>query len=170
MSTEPIAWQTNGGSPVREPLMTASTYEAAVEAVDALADAEFPVERVTIVGHGISTVETITGRYGWTRALGTGALNGGLIGLFFGLLFDWWGALTPSTAWGWLALWGMAYGVVLGALVGLILYAFSGGARRDFSSARSLEADRYELQLEGDGRDQALRILRQAGVPAPASS
>src|ERR671925_526606 len=110
MATEPIAPQAHGRPPARELLMTASSYEAAVEAVDALA-----------------AVEDITGRYGWTRALGSGALTGGLIGVLFGLLFDWWGALTPSTGWGWLAFWGLIYGAVIGGLMGLILYASSGG-------------------------------------------
>jgi hypothetical protein len=165
MSSEAISPQTNGGAPQGEPLLTTDSYESAVAAVDALADARFPVERVTIVGHAISTVETVTGRAGSARALGTGALNGAIIGLFFGLLFDWWGALTPSTGWGWLALWGLIYGAVLGGVIGLAADGFSGG-RREFASASSLRADRYEVLLAGGDRNDAIRILRNAGMPA----
>jgi hypothetical protein len=165
MASQPITPQTNGGAPQGEPLLTTDSYESAVAAVDALADDGFPVERVTIVGHGISTVEKVTGRAGYAQALGTGALNGALIGLFFGLLFDWWGALTPSTGWGWLALWGLIYGAVLGGLVGLAFYGFSSG-RREFASARSLQAARYEVLLSGGDGSAAVRILRDAGVLA----
>src|SRR5919106_811111 len=165
MSSEAITPQANGRPSQDEPLLTTGSYESAVAAVDALADARFPVEHVTIVGHGISTIEAVTGRAGYARALGTGALNGALIGLFFGLLFDWWGALTPSTGWGWLALWGLIYGAVLGGLIGLALYGFYGG-RREFASAGSLQADRYEGLLAGGDRSDAVRILRDAGVLA----
>lgn len=164
MAIQPIGPQTDGGPPAGEPLLISSTYEDAVAAVDALADARFPVERVTIVGRGIKTVEKVTGRFGLARATATGALNGALIGLFFGLLFDWWGALTPSGGWGWLALWGLLYGAVVGALVGVVVHSVLGGGRRDFASARSLIADRYEVLLAGGDRGQAVRVLRDAGL------
>jgi hypothetical protein len=150
LTSEPIAPQTDGRPPAGGPLLTAGSYEAAVAAVDVLADARFPVERVTIVGHGISSVETVTGRYGFARALATGALNGGLIGLFFGLLFDWWGALTPEAAWGWLAVWGLIYG----ALISVTLHSAFGGGRRDFASARSLARGR---PLRGSARGREPR-------------
>ena len=165
MSSEAITTQTNGGPHQGEPLLTTDSYESAVAAVDALADARFPVEGVTIVGHGVNTVERVTGRAGYARALGTGALNGALVGLFFGLLFDWWGALTPSAGWGWLALLGLIYGAVLGGLIGFALYGFYGG-RREFASASSLQADRYEVLLAGGNRGHAVRILRDAGMAA----
>ncbi|HSJ22423.1 MAG TPA: general stress protein [Nocardioidaceae bacterium] len=49
----------------------------ATSAVDTLSDRGFPMERIRILGHGISTVETVTGR--WTKGktalagAGTGA-------------------------------------------------------------------------------------------------
>ena len=57
MTTQPISAKTDGGPPAGEALLTSSSYESAVAAVDALADAHFPVERVTIVGRGVRTVE-----------------------------------------------------------------------------------------------------------------
>jgi hypothetical protein len=165
MAIEPLTAQTDGAPPPGELLLTSSSYESAVAAVDALAAARFPVEHVTIVGHGISTVEQVTGRAGAARALGTGGLNGAVIGFFFGLLFDWWGAVTPTTGWGWLALWGLLYGAVVGGLVGLAIHSLAGG-RRDFASARSLQAERYAVLLTAGDRAQAVQILRAAGMPA----
>jgi hypothetical protein len=146
------------------PLLTVSTYADAVRAVDALADAHFPVQHVSIVGRGVRTLENVTGRYGPVRAVTSAALAGALIGLFFGLLFDWWGAVTPEVAWGWLALYGLAYGAFAGFIVGLIFQA--AGPQRDFASIRTLDADRYDVVLTGGDRAEALRILREAGVRA----
>ena len=132
-------------------LVTVSSYEDAVAAVDALADAHFPVQHVAIVGRGVRTVEDVTGRFGPARAVASATLAGGLIGLFFGLLFDWWGALTPEVAWAQLAFYGLAYG----ALAGL---------RREFSSVRTLDADHYDVTLTGGERAEAMRILHDAEV------
>jgi hypothetical protein len=150
-------------SPPAEVLLTARDYDRAVAAVDVLADADFPVDHVAIVGHGIRTVEQVTGRWGRARAVGVGALNGALVGLFFGLLFDWWGALTPEIGWGSLALLGLVYGAVAGTVAGLLLRGFAGGGRH-FASARALDADRYDVVLTGGDRVEALRVLRGAGL------
>lgn len=143
-------------------LVTVDAYADAVRAVDALADAHFPVEHVAIVGRGVRTVEDVTGRYGPVRAVASTMLTGGLIGLFFGLLFDWWGAVSPEVGWGWLALYGLAYGAFAGLIVGLLFQA--GGSGRDFSSVRTLDADHYDLTLAGGERAEALRILHDAGL------
>jgi hypothetical protein len=152
----PDASAAAGGAPV----LTVSTYADAVRAVDALADADFPVEHVAIVGRGVRTVEAVTGRYGAARAVASTTLTGALIGLFFGLLFDWWGALTPAVDWGWLAVYGLLYGAIAGLVVGLLFRA--AGPQRDFSSVRTLDADRYDVTLTGGARAEALRILGDA--------
>jgi heat induced stress protein YflT len=148
--------------PDGRPLLAVSSYADAVAAVDALADARFPVQHVAIVGRGVRTVEDVTGRYGPARAIGTAALSGGLIGVFFGLLFDWWGALTPEVGWGWLALYGLLYGAFAGFVVALLFER--AGRRRDFSSVRTLDADHYDVTLTGGERAEALRILHDAGL------
>jgi len=150
--------------PAGSPLLTVDTYDHAVTAVDALADAHFPVEHVAIVGRGVRTVEHVTGPDGPVRAVASTTFTGALIGLFFGLLFDWWGAVTPEVGWGWLAVYGMVYGAVAGLIVGLLFRA--GGPRRDFASVRTLEADHYDVVLTGGERAEAVRILRDAGVRA----
>jgi hypothetical protein len=144
------------------PLVTVSSYDEAVGAVDALADAHFPVQHVAIVGRGVRTVEEVTGRFGPARAVASAALTGALIGLFFGLLFDWWGAVTPEVGWGQLALYGLIYGALAGLLVSLLFQR--AGLRRDFSSVRALDADHYDVTLTGGERADAMRILHEAAI------
>ena len=49
------------------------TYAQAQAAVDHLADEEFPVHEVTIVGVDLMQVERVTGRLTWTKVLLGGA-------------------------------------------------------------------------------------------------
>jgi hypothetical protein len=140
------------------PDTTFGTYEEAVAAVDRLAAAGFPVEHVSIVGHGVEMIEDVKGRFGASRALGAGALTGGLVGLFFGTVFDWWGSLTPETAWLWLALGGAVYGAIVGAVFALVLQTLGSG-RHAFSSTRRLNADHYELVFSGGDPAEAMRVL-----------
>ena len=166
MTTEPSVSAGDGqpgAAPPRDgrPLLTARTYDDAVRAVDALADARFPVQYVSIVGHGVRTVEDVTGRWGPARAIASTTLAGGLVGLFFGLLFDWWGAVDTEVGWGWLALYGAVYGALAGLLVSLL---FSRAGQRDFSSVRSIEAESYDVTLTGGEGAEAMRILHSAGV------
>jgi hypothetical protein len=144
-------------------LVTVDDYDDAVAVIDTLARAQFPVEQVSIVGHGVELVERVTGRFGPARAVVTGAVNGGLIGLFFGLLFDWWGALSPQVNQLWLALDGLAYGALVGAGFTMLFYAFTRG-RREFASTRSLTAARYDVVVPRHDRARALGVLdRTAG-------
>jgi len=139
-------------------LVTVDDYDEAAAVIDKLSRAQFPVEEVSIVGHGVELVEQVTGRSGAARATATGALNGGLIGLFFGLLFDWWGALVPDVHWAALAFAGLAYGALVGAGLTL-LFRVIAGDRRDFASTRRLTAARYDVLLPAGARARALGIL-----------
>ncbi len=73
-------------------------YDQAQRAVDYLSDSEFPVEKnLRVVGHGVSTVEAITGRMTNARAALTGAATGAWWGgLFIGLLL---GMFSAAHAW-----------------------------------------------------------------------
>jgi Heat induced stress protein YflT domain len=147
--------------PDGRPLLTVSSYDDAVAAVDALAEARFPVRHVSIVGRGVRTVEHVTGRWSLARTIASATLTGGLFGLFFGLLFDWWGALDSEVSWGWLAFYGLAYGALAGLLVSLL---FARAGQRDFSSVRTIDADHYDLILTGGERAEAMRMLHDAGL------
>lgn len=133
-------------------------YEQAQRVVDYLSDHGFPVEKVTIVGADLRLVETVTGRLTKAKAAGAGALSTGWLGLLFGLFV---GLFSPSTnAPLVLALYGLFFGALAGAVLGYAAHAATGG-RRDFSSRSGLAATRYELLVEPDGTTEAERMIAQ---------
>jgi len=67
LPTPPTGW----------PIGSYATYEEAQRAVDHLADNDFPVADVTIVGIEPMIVERVTGRLTWGRVLGAGAARDG---------------------------------------------------------------------------------------------
>lgn len=166
MATEPsmagVPLSSSAPPPDGRPLLTVRSYEDAERVVDALADARFPIRYVEIVGRGVRTVEDVTGRYGLGQAVAGAILTGALVGLFFGLLFDWWGFVSPESDWGWVALWGLVYGALAGWIVG-VLVGWAGN-RRHFTSVRTLQADAYDITLTGGERAEALRVLHAAGL------
>ena len=60
------------------PVGTYDTYQAAQRAVDYLADHEFPVEHITIVGKELRLVERVVGRLTTRKAATMGATGGAL--------------------------------------------------------------------------------------------
>ncbi len=76
LPTPPTGW----------PIGSYATYGEAQQAVDFLADSEFSVSDVTIVGVDLMLVERVIGKLSWGRVLGTGAVSGAWFGLFAGLL------------------------------------------------------------------------------------
>jgi uncharacterized protein YqgC (DUF456 family) len=137
-----------------------SSYGEAERAVDYLSDRRFPVERVAIVGHDVKLVEQVVGRlnYGGAalRGAGSGAITGALIGWIFGL-FSWVQPLVTSLA---LAAYGLVFGAVLGALLGLVFHAIQGG-RRDFAAVRMMLPSLYEVLVDEEVADEAMRLLAQ---------
>jgi hypothetical protein len=59
---------------------------------------------------------------------------------------------------GWLALDGLWFGAVVGALAGLLGHALTRG-RRDFASIATMTADRFELQVDEELAAEAEREL-----------
>lgn len=137
-----------------------STYEEAQQAVDRLSDEHFPVENLDIVGSGLRTVERVTGRLTRSRAAMAGAATGAWFGLFIGLLV---GLFTTGPTWLGLILGGVLIGAAWGAIFGFAGHAATRG-RRDFSSAQSLTASRYDIIARGGTSGQARSILQQAGL------
>ena len=118
-------------------------YREAQRAVDRLADEHFPVERLRVIGEGLTFVEDVQGRRGYGRAAVEGAIAGALIAGFVGLLFgllNWFDPLISGLL---LGLYGVVFGAAFGALFGLLSHAMANG-ERDFSSVRSLRAERYD--------------------------
>lgn len=149
---------TSPGGRVRRQVAVFDNYRAAERAVDYLSDVGFPVERVAIVGHDLTYVEQVTGRLtypgaAWRGAL-TGALPGALIGWIFGL-FSW---INPLIAGLLLALYGLVFGAVIGAVFGVLVHALQRG-RRDFVGTPTVAPSRYEILVDEDVADEAVRVL-----------
>jgi hypothetical protein len=137
-----------------------TSYEDAQRAVDRLSDERFPVENIEIIGSGLRLVERVTGRLTRARAAAAGAASGAWFGLFIGLLV---GLFSTGPAWIGLILGGLLIGAAWGAIFGFAGHAATRG-RRDFSSAQTLTATRYDIIARGGTATQAHSILQQAGM------
>ncbi len=80
-------WPRFGVIPLGEEIATFEKYEEVQRAVDVLADAQFPVQKVSIIGTDLRMVERVTGRMTFGRAAFSGALSGMWFGLMIGLLW-----------------------------------------------------------------------------------
>lgn len=164
--TQMSSWQRLGVMPLGEEVATFEKYEAAQAAVDALSDAGFPVQKVSIIGTDLRMVERVTGRMNFGRAAFSGALSGMWFGLMIGLLWVIVGApdLSPLLV-------GISIGAVFGALFGLAAHAMTGG-KRDFTSVSQVVATRYGLRCETEVAYRCRQLLIERGVlvPPPAPS
>ncbi len=142
-------------------LGTYQRYEEAQEVVDRLSDAGFEVQRTAIVAEGLRLYEQITGRSSWLRATSMGAVQGLIVGMFIAWLFAIFSLAAPAIAFLNVLLWGAGIGLVVGAVLGLLSYAATGG-RRDFTSVSGIQAASYTVLVEAALADQARKIL---GLP-----
>jgi hypothetical protein len=147
----------------RRVIATTPTYTEAERIVDTLADRQFPVERMTIVGRDLRFVETVTGRVGWGDDLARGAVVGGFTGLLIGWLFGVFDWFAPIVAAGWLAFDGLWFGLVVGLIMGAIVHLLRRG-RRDFDSVSTMTADHYDVLVDEDLAERAEKLLAE---PAP---
>jgi hypothetical protein len=142
----------------RRSIISTADYATAERIVDTLSDRGFPVERVAIIGHDMQLVEQVTGRMTYGRAAWRGALSGALPGALIGWIFGVFSWVDPLIAGLLLALYGLVIGAVLGAIVGLSIHAMQGG-RRDFASVVAMRPQRYEVLVDADVADEAIRLL-----------
>ncbi|MDT7782786.1 MAG: hypothetical protein QOF58_1205 [Pseudonocardiales bacterium] len=136
------------------PIGSYATYEEAQRAVDHLADNDFPVADVTIVGIEPMIVERVTGRLTWGRVLGAGAASGAWFGLFVGLLlglFSTGGALAPIVV-------GLVAGTAFGLAGAAVRYGATRG-RRDFASVTQLVAGRYDVLSQPRNAERGKEML-----------
>jgi hypothetical protein len=139
----------------RRTIATYTSYREAERAVDWLSDQGFAVQHVAIVGTGLRSVEQVAGRVTTGRAALTGAVQGALMGLLFALLF---GLFFTGPGFLGLLVYAVVAGAVFGAIFGALAHAAWGG-RRDFASARTTEAERYEVQVDEAMADEAQRLI-----------
>src|SRR4051794_23136734 len=117
-----------------------SGHAAAQRTVDVLAEHGFPVEHVTIVGTNLRLQEVVLSRWTLGRALVTGAVTGGWIGLLVGLVFLIVSPWNPAS---------MPYAVGLGIVLGLIWAAVARVWQRQlFAAVPAVVADRYDVLID----------------------
>jgi len=131
------------------------TYEDAQKAVDYLADHQFPVERLAIVGTDLKSVERVTGRLTWGKVLLSGAAGGIMWGLALAVLL--WIFVPGHSLFSYI-IWGLLFGVIYGMLAAAVQYAMTRG-QRDFSSAKAVIATHYEVLGESDVFQKARSLL-----------
>jgi hypothetical protein len=156
LPTPPTGW----------PIGSYPTYEEAQRAVDYLADQEFPVQEVTIVGVNLMLVERITGRLTWSRVLTGGAASGAWFGLFVGLLM---GTFAAQGSWLGPVLAGLGIGILFGMAMAAVGYASARG-QRDFSSASQLVAGQYDVLSQPRHAEQGRDLLAKLAMRPPSTN
>lgn len=142
--------------PKGEIVSTYDSYHDAQLAVDALARANFPVSKVSILGNDIRSVERVIGKLTYSKVALMGALSGAYLGLFFALILF---IFQPDNA-GIIGVFlaAVAIGAGFGMLFGVLSYAMNRN-RRDFSSVMQLVATRYDVITEPELVAGAREIL-----------
>jgi hypothetical protein len=156
--TTPPAHAPVPSAPPRRSIASFQSYADAEQAVDALSDRGFPVERVAIVGRELELVEQVTGRLDYPRAALRGAAGGAVTGALIGWLFGLLSWITPLIGWLLLTVYGLIFGAIVGAVLGLLVHALQGG-RRDFASATAMRPRTYELMVDDEVAADAVRTL-----------
>lgn len=129
--------------------------------VSKLAERGFPVEHTRIVGDDLQWVENVGGRLTFWGAVGRGALAGALTGVLICWLFTLFSWLTPIVAGLLLIVDGLIAGAIIGAVIGAIDYSLT-GRQRNFVSAATLRASRYEVLVDTAWAREARGILQDA--------
>jgi hypothetical protein len=142
-----------------------TSYLDAQKAVDYLADQQFPVHMVSIVGNDLKMVERVTGRLSYPRVALSGALSGMWFGLFVGVMLSF---FTPAGG-----TFSIISSVLMGAaffmLFGIVTYAAQRG-KRDFTSTSQVVATNYDVVVSFEAAHEARRLLQQLPMsPSDAS-
>jgi len=138
-------------------IATYDTYVEAQRAVDFLADEQFAVENISIVGSDLKMVERVTGRLTRGRAAIAGAASGAWFGLFVGVLLSLFATKSGTSGFALIIL-ALIYGAAFGAIFGFVGHALSGG-KRDFTSRSKIVSSRYEIVVVWAQADKAREVL-----------
>lgn len=120
-------------------------YLDAQKVVDYLADNDFPVATVSIIGNDLKLVERVRAKLTYPRVAAQGATQGATLGLFFGLLLVFFSqsqqlGLIPVVA-------AVLLGAVLFMLMSVINFAMQRG-QRDFSSTRQVLPSTWDVIVD----------------------
>ncbi len=142
--------------PTGEVLGTYRSHDEANAAVQHLAQHDFRVSALAIVGRDVRIVEEVTGMLTWAAAAGRGALTGAWLGLFVGLLLALFGGDESLTSGALLP--GIVIGVGFGMLWGIVLKA-AGRKRSSVITRPQVMAGSYEIVCPPAVADEARAIL-----------
>ncbi|MGN7800707.1 general stress protein [Leifsonia sp. 22587] len=145
--------------PRGEVVATFESYPEAQEAVDVLARADFPVDKVSIVGSDLKSVERVTGKLTWGRVALAGAASGAWLGIFFGLLLV---IFSPTVSLAFV-LAALLLGAGFGMLWGIVSYAVN-RRRRDFTSVQQVIATSYSVLVDSELGNRARNLLASGGA------
>ncbi|MFK3671144.1 general stress protein [Leifsonia aquatica] len=153
--------------PRGEVVATFDSYPAAQEAVDVLARADFPVDKVSIIGSDLKSVERVTGKLTWGRVALAGAASGAWLGIFFGLLLV---IFSPTVSFAFVIA-AVLIGAGFGMLFGIVSYAIN-RRRKDYTSVMQVIATSYSVLVDGDLGNRARNLLdgRLAEQPQAAAA
>lgn len=144
--------------PQGEAVATYGTYLEAQRAVEVLAEKQFPVPLLTIVGADLRMVERVTGKLSYPRVASGGFATGAWFGLFVGLVLSLFASgdgpspFLPS----------ILIGGAFGLLFSVLMYAFTRG-RRDFTSSSQIVASSYAVLCAPEKAHQARHLLQGVG-------
>ena len=144
--------------PHGESLGTYDTHDSARAAVAFLAEKEFDVSALSIIGSDVRIVETVRGLRSWGAAAGSGALQGAWLGLFLGLLVSLFSGDQNLTSGGLLPM--LCIGVGAGIAWGLVrraLVARTGAV----ASQPQIVAAKYEIICASARASEARILLSQ---------
>ncbi|MCC2335807.1 general stress protein [Cellulomonas wangsupingiae] len=144
--------------PTGETVATYGTYLQAQKAVELLAEKQFPVRAVTIVGTDLRMVERVIRRLSYPSAALGGFLSGAWFGLFVGLLLT---LFSPGGSAG-VMLPAILFGGAFGLLFSVIGYSFTRG-RRDFASSSQIVATSYAVLCQAEHAHKARNLLADTG-------
>ncbi len=143
--------------PQGETVAQYGTYLEAQKAVDHLADNQFPVQTVSIVGSDLKTVERVLRRLSYPSVALGGFASGAWFGLFVGLVFT----LFSPSALG-IMIPAILFGGAFGLLFSIITYSFTRG-RRDFQSTSQIVATSYAVMCASEHAGKARQMLSSVG-------
>ncbi|MFI7481042.1 general stress protein [Kocuria sp. M1R5S2] len=143
------------GLPRGEVIGRYATYADAQKAVDHLADEQFEVDRIAIVGNDLKSVEQVTGRLSYPKVAGQGALNGMVFGAFLGMILS----LLGGGEWVSSLLVSVLLGGAFWMLLATVTYAMQRG-KRDFTSTNQIVATSYDVVAAPEVAHRARQVLQ----------
>lgn len=136
-------------------------YEGAQRLVDRLADAQFEVQNISIIGRDLVNVERVVQRLSYPRVALSAAMTGMTMGLLIGIGFA---LFLPDHSW-MHVLPMMVIGACLWVIMNVIGYARQRG-KRDFVSQSQIVASSYDVVCE-PGAAASARALLARGPQGP---